>query len=220
MMEESSQQQQQPPVVVETVHENEIDLVVAAEAVPASSTTASAISQSQVNVAALPTNTSQIQPGSDQEAVSADDAPTDAQEGAVAPHGRPQPQRRTVRIRQRVRNSNGESSTRTTTRTIPLRFNDQVRLNLGGGNVVTVPLQPPQPGRRGVDGVSTSTGNANVRAVQIPPLTPQPLSETEMANRVGEGEATTSQEAEDPSLQKFKCDICYDFFRSPTPVGT
>jgi hypothetical protein len=169
--------------------------------------------------ATLPT---QIQPGTDQADVmeannttNTTEEDTDSPPPAEQPPQAPPQQRQRVHIRQRIRTRAGATPPAAGTggHTIPLRFSDRLRLNLGNGNVVTVPLQ--RQDTNGSDGIATATGthgNVNVRVVQMKPLTPQPLPDAAAAESFHDDD-------DDPALVRFKCDICYDFFRSPVPVG-
>jgi hypothetical protein len=109
---------------------------------------------------------------------------------------------------------------------MPLQFHsNQVQLNLGSGNRVMVPLQRQniQP----ADGITTASGrhgNVNIRVVQVDPLVPQPiestgtLSSAPIVDHVEQQPSPIPQQDEDPSLSRFKCDICFDFLRV-IPVG-
>ncbi|KAG7374185.1 hypothetical protein IV203_013280 [Nitzschia inconspicua] len=110
------------------------------------------------------------------------------------------------------------------------QFGNQVRLNLGGGNVVTVPLHVND--RPGSDGIPTGLlrhGNINIRVVQTDPLVPQPMEDTGTTTFTRNGTAGEiagsnieqqqhQQHFDDPELSRFKCDICYDFLKV-IPVG-
>jgi hypothetical protein len=104
----------------------------------------------------------------------------------------------------------------------PTQNASHVRLSLGGGNVVTVPLQRHD---RSTDGIATGFlrhGNVNVRLVQMDPLVAQPLEDsgytTAINGATGVSNGDVEQQAEDPALSRFKCDICYDFLKV-FPVG-
>ena len=91
----------------------------------------------------------------------------------------------------------------------------QIRLNLGGGNVVTVPLQRQTP--NGIATASGPNGPVNIRVVQIEPLVPQPISETTTHTN------TDPHHHHDihhhPENDRFKCDICYEFLNDPVSCG-
>jgi hypothetical protein len=108
---------------------------------------------------------------------------------------------------------------------IPLQFHhNQVHLNLGNGSRVMVPLQ--RQNSLPADGITTASGrhgNVNIRVVQVDPLVPQPIESTgtlsaRLVDNVVEDQRQTPLEEEDPSLSRFKCDICFDFLRV-IPVG-
>ena len=107
------------------------------------------------------------------------------------------------------------------------RTTGQVRLDLGSGNVVTVPLQY-QPGQNHqarvivnqVPGPAppaanspTTTGipsNVNIRVAHLYPLRPQPIQE------IGHVPPNSENESFNEEAQaRFKCSLCYEFMKDP-----
>jgi hypothetical protein len=92
--------------------------------------------------------------------------------------------------------------------------NGQVQLDLGQGNFVTI--NRDQSRQLGNQRVSTSVnGNqVNLRVVQINPLTPIPLENSDTS-----GVGAVDQGDDDESLSQFKCAICYHWMKDPVGCG-
>lgn len=122
-----------------------------------------------------------------------------------------------------------------------VRLNNHVRLDLGGGRgVVSVPLHRQTiHSSGGVTTSSGSNGSVNVRVVQVDPLVPQPIPDSypggsgfdggvnrdgaRNTNALSFSERRTKQQRRDRDdplcLQRFKCDICYEYLRDPVGCG-
>jgi hypothetical protein len=92
--------------------------------------------------------------------------------------------------------------------------NGQVQLDLGQGNLLTINRdQSRQLGNQRV--TTSSNGNqVNVRVVQINPLTPIPLENSDTS-----GVGAVDQGDDDESLSRFKCAICYHWMKDPVGCG-
>jgi hypothetical protein len=93
------------------------------------------------------------------------------------------------------------------------RATGQVRVDMGGGNVVRVPLhRQDMMSNNGNNRNNNNNGNANlgVRVVQMEPLVPQPLPETPLR---------TQPDDDDEAMNRFKCTLCCEYMKEPVSCG-